>query len=93
MLFKFNPILHALTLILISSRHLGGVCLEAGAETTSALVLSVLLCLVAFPEEQRKCHEEIDRVIGSARSPAVTDYANLPYIQAFVREVSSGCSG
>ncbi|KAF9468287.1 cytochrome P450 [Collybia nuda] len=67
--------------------HLGGVCLEAGSETTSALVLSVLLCLVAYPEEQRKCQEEIDRVIGSSRSPVVTDYASLPYVQAFVREV------
>lgn len=83
---SFNRAPHAP--ILISFRHLGGVCLEAGSETTSALVLSVLLCLVAFPEEQRKCQEEIDRVIGSSRSPVVTDYANLPYTQAFVREVS-----
>ncbi|KAF5369132.1 hypothetical protein D9757_011081 [Collybiopsis confluens] len=68
-------------------QHLGGVCLEAGSETTSALVLLVLHCLVAFPKEQRRCQEEIDRVVGLGRSPVISDYANLPYIQAFVKEV------
>lgn len=55
--------------------------MEGGSDTTSAFLQSVILMLVAFPEVQRKAQEEVDRVIGSERLPALGDWENLPYLQ------------
>jgi cytochrome P450 len=69
-------------------RYLGGALLEAGSETTSLFLQSLIQALVVFPEVQRKAHEEIDRVIGSERAPRLDDIENLPYVQAIVKEVN-----
>jgi len=68
--------------------YLGGALLEGGSDTTSAFLQSVVLMLVAFPEVQRKAQEEVDRVIGSERSPTLEDWENLPYLQAFNKEIN-----
>ncbi|KAF9468283.1 cytochrome P450 [Collybia nuda] len=67
--------------------HLGGILLEGGSDTTSTFLQSFILALIAFPDAQRKAHEEIDRVIGHDRSPVFTDLADMPYIQAVIKEV------
>jgi hypothetical protein len=54
---------------------------------TSAFLLSMILSLVAFPQTQKKAHEEIDRVIGQDRAPRLEDFDNLPYCQALINEV------
>ncbi len=33
-------------------------------------------------------HEELDRVVGSSRTPSFDDKPNLPYIRAMVKEVN-----
>ncbi|KAF5358826.1 hypothetical protein D9758_008521 [Tetrapyrgos nigripes] len=66
--------------------YLGGALLDGGAHTTSAFLLSMVLCLIAFPEVQKKAHEEIDRVIGQDRAPRLEDFASLPYCQALLNE-------
>jgi cytochrome P450 len=43
--------------------------------------------MTANPEIQAKAQDEIDRVIGSARLPALSDRENLPYIEAVMSEV------
>ena len=43
--------------------------------------------MVLYPEFQRKAQEEIDRVIGNDRFPTFVDQANLPYLDAVVKEV------
>ena len=43
--------------------------------------------MVLYPEFQRKAQEEIDRVIGNDRLPTFVDQANLPYLDAVVKEV------
>ena len=48
----------------------------------------MILALIAFPEAQRKAHEELDRVIGSDRAPLWEDLEDLPYIRALVNEVA-----
>ncbi|KAF9525600.1 cytochrome P450 [Crepidotus variabilis] len=67
--------------------YLGGVLLEGGADTTASYLNSFHLAMVAFPEIQKKAHEEIDRVIGPDRIPTLEDIADLPYVRAIIREV------
>ena len=43
--------------------------------------------MLIYPEFQRKAQEEIDRVIGNDRFPTLADQANLPYVDALVKEV------
>lgn len=47
----------------------------------------MILALIAFPEAQRKAHEELDKVIGSDRAPEWEDLDDLPYMRALVNEV------
>ncbi|KAG8969002.1 hypothetical protein FRC03_004969 [Tulasnella sp. 419] len=47
-----------------------------------------ILLSVCYPEAQRKVHEEMDRVIGSDKSPSLEDIEKLPYLQSFVKEVN-----
>ena len=46
-----------------------------------------MLAMIAYPEKQKKCQEELDRVIGHARMPTFEDRNNLPYVNATVREL------
>ncbi|KAJ6573872.1 cytochrome P450 [Mycena vulgaris] len=67
--------------------HLGGTLVEAGSDTTSSFTQSLVLALVAFPEVQRKAQAELDRVVGTDRTPKYEDLDQLPYIKAIVNEV------
>ena len=46
-----------------------------------------MLAMIAYPEKQRKCQEELDTVIGRSRMPTFADSDNLPYLHATLREV------
>ena len=43
--------------------------------------------MIAYPEKQRKCQEELERVIGRSRMPTLEDQNSLPYIRATIREL------
>ena len=47
----------------------------------------------AYPEVQRKAHEELDRIVGRNRLPTVEDEKNLPYCHAIIKEVSFAVCG
>ncbi|KAJ7665797.1 cytochrome P450 [Mycena rosella] len=66
--------------------YLGGVLIEGGSDTTSSYLQSLILALVAYPEVQKKAHEEIDRVVGGHRMPTLDDLADMPYIRAMILE-------
>lgn len=68
-------------------RYLGGVLIEGGSDTTSAFLQTAVLALVLFPEAQKEAQAEIDRIIGPNRTPVVTDINELPYVQAWIKEV------
>lgn len=68
-------------------RNLGGTLLE-GSDTSSATMQYIIMLLVAFPHVQAKLHSEIDEVVGSHRAPRWDDITNLPYMAAFIEEVS-----
>ncbi|KZT20490.1 cytochrome P450 [Neolentinus lepideus HHB14362 ss-1] len=59
----------------------------AGVDTTSATLQSLVLALVLHPEVQRQAHEELDRVVGSGRSPHWDDEEKLVYVQAIIKEI------
>jgi cytochrome P450 len=42
--------------------------------------------MLHYPEVQKKCHEEIDRVVGPDRMPTHDDAEDLPYIRAAILE-------
>ncbi|KAJ7898660.1 cytochrome P450 [Mycena olivaceomarginata] len=64
----------------------GGALLEAGTHTTSSYIQSLVLALIAYPEAQKKGHEEIDRVVGEHRLPTLEDLEQMPYIRAIISE-------
>ncbi|KAG7451082.1 cytochrome P450 [Guyanagaster necrorhizus] len=66
--------------------YLGGVLIEGGSDTTSSLLQSLILALMAFLEAQRKAQEEMDNVVVDQRLPTLDDFADLPYIQAVVKK-------
>jgi hypothetical protein len=43
--------------------------------------------MVAYPEAQKKAHEELDRVVGEDRMPTLEDLGQMPYIRAIISEV------
>ena len=45
------------------------------------------LAMIAYPEKQTKCQEELECVIGRSRMPTLADQNSLPYIRATVREL------
>ncbi|KIW97755.1 uncharacterized protein Z519_01339 [Cladophialophora bantiana CBS 173.52] len=64
---------------------LNGNLFGAGSDTSSSTLITFILACCAFPEVLPKAWEELDRVVGSYRSPTLDD--DLPYIRAFVKEV------
>ena len=58
----------------------------AGSDSTVAIITSVILALVMFPEVQERAQEEIDRVVGTDRLPNFADRENMPYMDGIVKE-------
>ncbi|KAM5163934.1 cytochrome P450 2K4-like [Mantella aurantiaca] len=57
----------------------------AGTETTSSTIRWAVSYMIEYPEIQRRVHEEIDRVIGSAQ-PRIDHRKNMPYTNAVIHE-------
>lgn len=70
------------------SSHLGGALLE-GSDTTASVVQGFVLVLSAFPEAQKRAHEEMDAVVGIEEPPKFEDLKRLPYMRAILDEVGS----
>ncbi|KAJ7359897.1 cytochrome P450 [Mycena albidolilacea] len=64
----------------------GGTLLEGGTDTTTSYLQSLVLALIAYPEVQKKAHEEIDRMVGEHRMPTLKDLEQMPYIRAIISE-------
>ena len=56
------------------------------AVQTAFTMFWFMLGMIAYPEVQKKCQEELDRVIGRSRMPTLADRDSLPYICATLRE-------
>ncbi|KAF9038909.1 cytochrome P450 [Hymenopellis radicata] len=62
------------------------VAYAAGVDTTSSTLTSFIYAMVKHPDVQRRCHEELDAVIGGNRLPEYSDRENLPFLTAVVKE-------
>ncbi|XP_078422644.1 cytochrome P450 2K1-like isoform X1 [Cetorhinus maximus] len=59
----------------------------AGMGTAATTIRWALYIMMKYPDIQRKVQEEIDRVIGSERSPRMEDRKHMPYTDAVIHEV------
>lgn len=59
--------------------------IEAGSETTSQALNNIMVGLLSNPSVVDKAHDELDRVVGSDRTPTFEDEPRLPYIRAIVK--------
>ncbi|CAL1261372.1 unnamed protein product [Larinioides sclopetarius] len=60
---------------------------SAGLETVTSTLEWAVVFLVRHKDVQRRIQEEIDSVIGYYRIPELSDWANMPYTEAFYNEV------
>lgn len=58
----------------------------AGSDSTVAIMESVILALLLHPEVVTRAQDEIDAVVGKDRLPTFEDRANLPFVDAIVKE-------
>ncbi|XP_007523361.1 cytochrome P450 2K6-like [Erinaceus europaeus] len=58
----------------------------AGTETTSSTLRWGILLMMRHPEVQKKVHDEITRVVGSAR-PQIAHSVQMPYTDAVIHEI------
>ncbi|XP_069775653.1 cytochrome P450 2K1-like isoform X2 [Narcine bancroftii] len=59
----------------------------AGMGTAATTIRWALYIMMKYPDIQKKVQEEIDRVIGSERSPRMEDRKHMPYTDAVIHEV------
>ncbi|KAH7378727.1 cytochrome P450 [Pyrenochaeta sp. MPI-SDFR-AT-0127] len=71
----------------LAAAYTCGGLIEAGSETTGTTLNNFVLCMVLFPEAQRKAQEELDRVVGRDRLPTWEDEENLPYVRSVIKEI------
>jgi cytochrome P450 len=67
--------------------------IEAGSETTAQILNNTIVGLLSNPEAIKLCQEELDRVIGSGRTPSVDDVKDLPYVRSLVKVRCLECGG
>jgi cytochrome P450 len=66
---------------------LAGTMYAAGAETTSSAMAWFMFAIVLHPDVQKRAQAELDTVVGRSRPPSFSDFEDLPYIRALVKEV------
>uniref|UniRef100_A0A8C8VZ90 Cytochrome P450 2D28-like n=1 Tax=Peromyscus maniculatus bairdii TaxID=230844 RepID=A0A8C8VZ90_PERMB len=59
----------------------------AGIVSTSTTLSWALLLMILYPDVQSRVQQEIDEVIGQARSPEMADQARMPFTNAVIHEV------
>ncbi|KAF5281630.1 hypothetical protein FQR65_LT02950 [Abscondita terminalis] len=58
-----------------------------GPVTISPSLTYMFAYLITYPDIQNKMREEIHKVVGKCRLPNLNDRQNLPFTEAFIREV------
>ena len=59
----------------------------AGTETTGTSLRWLILYMTSYPDIQRKCQQEVDRIIGEGRIASLSDRVDMPYVDATIHEL------
>ncbi|KAM3862990.1 cytochrome P450 1B1 [Diretmus argenteus] len=59
----------------------------ASQDTLSTALQWIILILVRYPEKQVRLQQEVDKMVGRGRLPAIEDQLHLPYVMAFIYEM------
>lgn len=65
--------------------YLTGSLLQAGSETTSAILIGFMQAMAIFPEVAKSAQLEIDQVCG-IRMPDLNDLPDLPFVRGCMKE-------
>ncbi|KAI0086252.1 cytochrome P450 [Irpex rosettiformis] len=60
---------------------------SGGADTTVSSMHTFILAMTLYPEVQKRAQAEIDLVVGNERLPSFEDRAQLPFVEALIKEV------
>ena len=71
----------------LEAAYLSAGLVQPGSESTAALLNWLVRCLATWPDVQAQAHEELDRVVGTDRTPVWDDEPKLPFIRAMVKEL------
>ncbi|KAK2682035.1 hypothetical protein RAB80_003828 [Fusarium oxysporum f. sp. vasinfectum] len=66
--------------------YLTGSVLDAGTDTASSVLITLIQMLCAYPEILKRAHAEINMVVVEDRTPVWDDFAKLPYINQLIKE-------
>ncbi|KAH8990855.1 cytochrome P450 [Lactarius akahatsu] len=61
---------------------------SAGVDTTLSTIQWCLVAVVTYPDITTRIQEELDNVVGRDRLPTFDDEGSLPYLAAFIKEVT-----
>ncbi|KAI0274536.1 cytochrome P450 [Russula aff. rugulosa BPL654] len=61
---------------------------SAGVDTTLSTIKWCLVAAICFPESLKKTQAELDSVVGRDHMPTFDDKRSLPYLVAFIKEVT-----
>ncbi|KAI0295332.1 CyP450 monooxygenase [Multifurca ochricompacta] len=64
-----------------------GVMYLTGADTTMSSLSTFVLAMILYPEVQRKAQVEVDSITCGSRLPDFSDFDELPYVNAILKEV------
>ena len=84
---QFSEFKDAQGLPLTELSYVIGVLLKGGLETTTGVLEFFTMACVLYPKSAGKAQEELDSVVGKDRLPSFDDISNLPYVNAFIKEV------
>jgi len=68
-------------------RSLAGTLYGGGVDTTPSALTSFVMAMVLYPEVQKKAQAELDSIVRTDRLPVIADRADLPYVEALIKEV------
>lgn len=66
--------------------------LFAGTDTTSNTIRAAVLYLMAYPDMQERCQQEIDSVLDGKEAVSFEDRYRMPFVQAFIHESQRAAS-
>ncbi|KAL2061086.1 hypothetical protein VTL71DRAFT_9138 [Oculimacula yallundae] len=66
--------------------YITGAVLDAGTDTTSSILITLIQMLCAYPDCLKRAHAEIDMVVGEGRTPVWDDFPKLPFVNQLIKE-------